>query len=91
LELTVRILDNDRERFHMTAAAAVVAFVAYVVVFVGIVNANTTQECTLVWVDFPGGYSRDVFRPLISLHKLIDPNVLYTGEPDETRFDRCGE
>ena len=87
----MRIFENNRERLHIVAAAAVVAFVAYVVVFVGIVNANTTQECTLVWVDFPEGYSRIVFRPLISLHKLADPNVLYTGEPDETRFDRCGE
>jgi len=91
LELNVLIFDNDRERFHMVAAGALVGFVAYVVLFVGIVYANTTQECVLQWVDFPKGPSRVVFRPLISLHKLLDRNVIYTDEPDETRSDFCGE
>jgi hypothetical protein len=89
--MKMRTFDNGKERFYAVAAAALVAFVAYVVIFIGIVNTTTTQECTLEWVDFPEGSIRILFRPLISLHKLVERNVLYTGEPDETRFDSCGE
>ncbi len=90
-ELDMQILDTRSELIHTAAAATILAFAAYVAIFAGIVSKNSDQDCTLKWVDFPKGHVRTVFRPLISLHKLLDQKVLYTGKLDETRSDYCGE
>lgn len=82
---------TTRDRFQIATVITFFAFVVYVAVFIGLVRENTSRECTLVWVDFPKGSSRTIFRPLIETHKLWDENVLYAGETDETRRDFCGE
>lgn len=86
--------DEDNRKFERTALAAIVLVTIYVGSFCAIRVSTSSDDCSLVRVDFPTGAVREVYRPLINLDKKINDAVVYESEVDEVRFAAryyCGE